>query len=255
MATQGRRVHSIEKAIFLLDCFLKERRALSLTELMKMTGWPKSTIHGMLASMLDSAVIEQNPADGKYRLGYHLFELGSAVHTAWDIGALARPRLLHIVATVNESAYLARLSGDELLLTDCAEPHSGFRVSSEVGSKLPLHCSSQGKAILSTKSASEVRGLLRRSGMPAFTPQTATTPDLLLEELALVRERGYAEETEEYRAGLCSVAAPIFNRDGACEFALGIVGVAVSAQDARNRAIVEVKDAAREISYELGWRP
>lgn len=252
MSTQGRRVHSIEKAITLLDCFLKEGRALSLTELMHLTGWPKSTIHGMLASMLDSAVVEQNAADGKYRLGYHLFELGSAVHTAWDVGALARPQLLHIVTSVNESAYLARLSGDELLLTDCVEPHSGFRVSSEVGSKLPLHCSSQGKAILSTKSASEVRALLRRTGMPAHTPRTQTDPEAFLAELALVRERGYAIEDEELCTGLRSVAAPIRNRDGSCEFALGIVGVAGSSTG--ERAIRTVIEAAWEISHELGWR-
>ena len=79
MESRGRRVHSIEKAIRLLDCFWEADSPLSLHELEQRTGWAKSTIHGLLATMLDSAVVEQNPTDGKYRLGYHLFELGSAV--------------------------------------------------------------------------------------------------------------------------------------------------------------------------------
>ena len=70
MESRGRRVHSIEKAIRLLDCFWETDSPLSLHELEQRTGWAKSTIHGLLATMLDSAVVEQNPTDGKYRLGY-----------------------------------------------------------------------------------------------------------------------------------------------------------------------------------------
>ena len=148
MATRGRRVHSIEKSIQLLDCFWQVRRPLSLSELERMTGWAKSTIHGLLASMLDSAVIEQNATDGKYRLGYHLFELGSAVSQGWNVPEICKPHLQGIVDRLHESAYLARLSGDELILVDCEEPHTSFRVASEAGTRLPLHCTSQGKIIL-----------------------------------------------------------------------------------------------------------
>ncbi len=80
METRGRRVKSVEKAIQLLDCFWKEGRALSLRELEEKTGWAKSTIHGLLASMIDSMVVEQNPDDGKYCLGRHLLELGSGAN-------------------------------------------------------------------------------------------------------------------------------------------------------------------------------
>ena len=162
MATRGRRVHSIEKSIQLLDCFWQMRRPLALSELERMTGWAKSTIHGLLASMLDSAVVEQNATDGKYRLGYHLFELGSAVSQGWDVPEICTPHLQRIVDQIQESAYLARLSGDELILVACEEPHAGFRVASEAGTRLPLHCTSQGKIILANRPANEVQALLRR---------------------------------------------------------------------------------------------
>ena len=155
MATRGRRVHSIEKSIQLLDCFWQMRRPLALSELERMTGWAKSTIHGLLASMLDSAVVEQNATDGKYRLGYHLFELGSAVSQGWDVPEICTPHLQRIVDQIQESAYLARLSGDELILVACEEPHAGFRVASEAGTRLPLHCTSQGKIILANRPANE----------------------------------------------------------------------------------------------------
>ena len=174
METRGRRVHAIEKSIQLLDCFWLARRPLSLSELEKRTGWAKSTIHGLLASMLDSGVVEQNPGDGKYHLGYHLFELGSAVNQSWDVPNLCRPHLQHLVDCFNESVYLARLSGDDLLLAICEEPHTSFRITSEVGTRLPLHCSSQGKAILANRSRYEADRLLRRAPLEVMTPHTMT---------------------------------------------------------------------------------
>ena len=138
MESRGRRVHSIEKAIRLLDCFWEADSPLSLHELEQRTGWAKSTIHGLLATMLDSAVVEQNPTDGKYRLGYHLFELGSAVRQGWSVPELCRPHLRAMAARLGESVHLARLSGDELILVACEAPQRGLHMTSETGTRRQL---------------------------------------------------------------------------------------------------------------------
>ena len=227
MESRGRRVFSVEKAIRLLDCFWQERSALSLRELEQMTGWAKSTIHGLLASMLDSGVIEQNSTDGKYRLGYHLFELGSAVSQSWDLPQLCAPYLQELVDRFGESAYLARLSGNELILALCEEPHGGgFRIVSEPGTRLPLHCSCQGKAILAQQSSYEAQRLLRRRELRKYTPYTVTREEELLKQLEQVRRDGVAYETEEYKLGLKSVAAPIFDQGGRCSHAIAMICMA-----------------------------
>lgn len=255
MATQGRRVHSIEKAIQLLDCFWEERRPLSLAELVQKTGWAKSTIHGMLSSMLDTCVVEQNRADGKYRLGYHLFELGYAVNSSWDVAEFSRPYMQHIVTVMNESVNLARLSGDALVLVDCAEPRVGYRIAAETGCRLPLHCSSQGKAILAFRPEKEVEALLQRLPMERFTERTITDPEQLMQQLAIIRQTGLAEEYEEYRNGFFSVAAPIFDNTGACNYAMSIIGIDRGSRIENLDAIRSaISTAARAISHDLGYR-
>lgn len=255
MATQGRSVHSVEKAIVLLDCFWRSGGSMSLSELVQETGWAKSTVHGLLASMLSSAVVEQDKSDGRYRLGYHLFELGSCVASSWDVVGIVRPYLEKIANSVGESAYLARLSGDELILVECLEPHNGFRVSSEPGSRIPLHCSSQGKCILAAMPEEKAKELLKRKGMGAYTGSTITTWEDLQPQLALTRELGYSVERGEYRAGLQSVGAPIYTSGGSCIYAIGVVGIQPTGQVAADRAAIEaVKSAARAASYDLGWR-
>lgn len=251
------KVHAVEKAIELLDCFWRERRPLSLTELSNMTGWPKSTVHSLLSSMLETLVVEQSPFDGKYRLGLHLFEYGCAISEHWDVVKLAKPHLRTLVSAVGESCYLANLIGDNLMLVDSVEPNNVFRVASTVGTRLPLHCSSQGKAILANMDVSEVRHILRRTGMKSYTVQTIQSAEAFIAQLSVVREKGIASEFEEYRSGMCSFAAPIFDHDGKCSCAVGIV--CIVNPSLRNESIPQavldtLKKTADSISTELGWR-
>lgn len=255
MGTQGRKVHSIEKAVTLLDCFWVVRRPLALSELVQMTGWAKSTIHGLLSSMTDSRIIEQNESDGKYRLGYHLYELGSAVNASWSEVSLARTRLLQIADTIRESAYLARLCGDDLLLAVCAEPSEGFRVSTEEGTRIPLHASSQGKVILAYMPESEAKALLERKGMQRYTPHTIRDWASLQPQLAQIRKQGYALERSEYQVGLQSIGVPVFDASGKCRYAISMVGVMQGTQwPGFEKTLKQLMESGAALSRELGYR-
>ena len=91
-------IHSVAKAIRLLDLLAERTKPATLTELYQATGWPKSTIHGLLSTMREAGLIEQTP-NGRYWLGIRLFEYGCAVSNAWDIGSIAR-NVSHIERTI-----------------------------------------------------------------------------------------------------------------------------------------------------------
>ena len=88
--SDGKTIHSVAKAITLLDILTEKGKPVALTDLYRETGWPKSTIHGLLSTMRAYGLIEQG-ADGRYWLGIRLFEYGCAVSGSWDISAIARP--------------------------------------------------------------------------------------------------------------------------------------------------------------------
>lgn len=71
---EGKTIHSVAKAIRLLDLLTAAGQPASLTELYQKTGWPKSTIHGLLSTMRESGLIEQTP-NGRYWLGIRLFDV------------------------------------------------------------------------------------------------------------------------------------------------------------------------------------
>ena len=64
-------IHSVAKAIRLLDLLAERTKPATLTELYQATGWPKSTIHGLLSTMREAGLIEQTP-NGRYWLGIRL---------------------------------------------------------------------------------------------------------------------------------------------------------------------------------------
>ncbi len=250
-------VLSVSKAMKILDLLGESGRPLSLTEISEYTQWPKSTVHALLSTMREFSMVGQSASDGKYMLGYHVFELGCSVCNSWDVVKLAHSHMLHIASCFHHSTYLARLMDDRLILVACEEPNDGFRVYDEVGSRLPLHCTSQGKAILANRSTAQVKYLLEQTGLQAYTENSITDMEAFLSTLPEIKAKGYALEKGEYCNGLYSYAAPIFDRDGSCEYALAYAGpYQVMDPFGREQETVrdEVINAAENISEQLGWR-
>ena len=220
------RVQSVCKAMELLSCLAQARTPLTLGELSRQTGMPKATVHGLLSALRSSAVVEQSGEDGRYRLGIRLFEYGCAVSRGWNVLEAAAEPMRHIAEETGETASIAALDRGDVLILDSADARSNFRVVSEKGSRLPVHCTSQGKLFLAYCSSEAEQARLLRAHPPVpHTPHTITDPDQLAQELRKIQAQGYAVEDGEFRIGLRSVSAPIFGLGGTLQYALGVVGL------------------------------
>lgn len=249
------RVQSVCKAMDLLSCLAQAGVPLTLGELSSRTGMPRATVHGLLAAMRPSAVVEQSPADGRYRLGIRLFEYGCAVSRGWNILEAAAGPMGWVAEETGETVSLAALDRGDVLILDRADAHSNFRVVSEKGSRLPIHCTSQGKLLLAYQPPAQQRQLLRQCDFTPYTPHSHTDAAALEAELAEIRRQGYAIENGELRIGLRSVAAPVFGMDGSVTHAICVVGMFRRINSPELEQAAELLlEAARRISFELGYR-
>ena len=155
------RVQSVCKALDLLECLAGAGTPLSLGELSRRTGMPKATVHGLLSALRSGAVVEQSGEDGRYRLGIRLFEYGCAVSRGWNVLEAAAEPLRRVAEETGETASIAALDHGDVLILDSADARSNFRVVSEKGSRLPVHCTSQGKLLLAYLPPAQRRSLLR----------------------------------------------------------------------------------------------
>lgn len=216
-------VHSVDKALQLLELLMQRRTPLTLQELAAASGWPKSTVHALLGTLRRHQAVQQEP-DGRYALGIRLFELGCAVSAGWDVTRLARPYLEELAARTGAGTFLAVPEGDHAITLEQCAGGGELLVVPEAGSRLPLHATAQGKLFLSQLGEAELRQLLQRLPLTAYTPHTLTDPGQLLHALETVRANGYAVEDGEYRIGLRAVAAPVSDRSGR-RCAIGAIGL------------------------------
>ena len=249
------RVQSVCKAMDLLACLAQAKGPLSLGELSARTGIPKTTVHGLLSSMRASAVVEQSEADGRYRLGVRLFEYGCAVSRGWNVLEAAAEPLRHAAEETGETVSLASLDRGEVLVLDCADARSGLRVVSEKGARLPVHCTSLGKLLLAYLPSAQQKSVLRACDFAAYTPHGHTSAASLETELKEIRRQGYALENGEYRIGLRSVSAPVFDVDGKVPYAVGVVGMFRRIQSPEmEKSVKLILEAAARISYGINCR-
>jgi IclR family acetate operon transcriptional repressor len=138
---------------------------------------------------------------------------------------------------------------------DQCSGNTGFHIIPDIGNRLPLHCTSPGKLFLSTLTKPEINSKLTAAGMPAFTPHTITDQSTLAEELSKIRIQGYALEDGEYKIGLRSVSAPVYDASGSIKYTLGVVGLfrRINSQEFED-IIANVISSSNQLSWALGHR-
>lgn len=120
--------------------------------------------------------------------------------------------VIHLVVyDQGEVVYIERLEGNETL-----------RMHSKVGKRASMHCTSVGKAILAYLPASVVLDILERKGMAMQTDKTITKKENFIEELAKVKQKGYALDLEENEYGITCIAVPIFDHMGKVVAAISV---------------------------------
>ena len=218
------RVQVIDRATQILDCFTFERTELAVSEIAAKTGLHKSTAHRILMALEYNDLIRQNRETGNYYLGMKLFKLGNQAAARINLREIARPYLIQLMEETKETVHLAVLDENQVLYLEKVEGPHALRMPSRVGRRIPTYCTSLGKAMLSCLEEQQVKQHLQGSRLKAYTPHTVKTLDQLLEELAQIRQRGYAVDNEEIELGLRCVGAPIRDYSGCMVGAVSVAG-------------------------------
>jgi IclR family acetate operon transcriptional repressor len=237
-------VQSIERAFDLLEMLADAGGALGLSELATASGLPLPTVHRLMRTLVNRGYVRQE-ASRRYTLGSRLIRLGEISNRM--LGTSLRPYLARLVRLTGETANLAMLDGDEVVyLAQVPSPHQ-MRMFTEPGRRVLPHATAVGKALLALLPAAEARALLERGGMPAFTPTTVTDPDLLLAQLEVARQQGYAVDEGEQEVGVRCFAVAVPGAPAA--LAVSASGPAARmTDDAEARIVPALTEIAAEIS-------
>jgi DNA-binding IclR family transcriptional regulator len=240
--------NSVARALRLLELMAGNvGEPMRLSELAAGLAAPKSSIHGILRSLVDARFVEQTEA-GSYRLGVRIFEVGSAYSRHMSPARAVHAELVDLSHELRVTAHYAILDGPDVLYVEKEDPPGpGVLVWNAVGTRLPAHLTAVGKAALAYSDSSAIAHLnlsIRgKSGRPV-------TRSSLNDELDTVRQNGYAVDHAETAVGIRCVAAPVFDAKKCC----GAVGVSyLTSSDLPTATAAErVHAAADRASRRLG---
>lgn len=251
---RNKSVQVLERSFAVLEEIAKNNGEVSLGALVKSIGIPHSTTHRILSTMISLGYVEQNMKNGHYRLGLKLLSLSSVILQNLDLRRIARTYLDELMRETGETANLVVLDRDEVVYIEKAESQASVRVFSLIGRRAPVNATGAGKVLLSELAQQDIIDILRSRGMPKLTPHSITELPVMLDELALVRQRGYAIDDEECELGARCVAAPVRNHTGRIVAAMSISGPSSRLTLERLKEIAPtVIKAANSLSSALGF--
>ncbi len=245
-------VPSLERALTALELLAEAKDGLSISEVSRRVGCPKSSMHLILCTLERRGYLKRDSHSGRFRLGLKLAGLSHLALQGLELRRRAKPSLHWLARRTGLNIHLAVLERDEAIIVDKVEAPGAAPLASWVGRRFEPHCTGVGKALLAFQPAEVVNRLLRPGRLTRHNPRTIVSVRKLQQELAQVRAQGYAVDDQEDEVGVRCIGAPIFDGCGNVVAALSAAGTVAEIPDHRVPNIAAlVCQAAAKLSADL----
>ena len=210
--TQTELVKSVVKVLDILEYLSAARGATTVSNLARATRLNVSTAFRLLQTLMARGYVEQEQSNRSYQLGPRLFQMGSAYLHGSDLVTIARPHLEILRDKLGETTYLVIFSNGEIVQLCKADGKQVVSASVRSMTREPAYCTATGKVLLAGLSPAAFEKYVSRTRLQSFTPATITSKTKLREEIACVRDAGFAVDLEEFVPDLCCVSVPVLDR-------------------------------------------
>jgi IclR family transcriptional regulator, KDG regulon repressor len=247
------RIGSLEKGIRIIE-LLSHQGTLTLSEVAAKLKLDRSVCHRHLLTLRDLGWVSQQGGAG-YQLTMTLFEMAMRVVNRLEIVKIVRPFLEDLSREYQETVNLGLREGNQIVFVDKILSTHLFRADLSVGTRHPLHCTALGKAVLAFRPKAEQDAICKDRKLKASSEKSIISGPALRQELAAIRDRGFAIDDEEYYLGLRAVAAPLVDHTGYALYAVSIAGPSQRLNIERLMEIgPDLKQVCEKVSSILGER-
>lgn len=245
---------TVVKSMDILKLF-RNNGELTLNEIVKLSGMPKTSVHRMLGSLEDMEFLKRD-SQGRYSLGLIFMEFGQLVKERINIRQIALPTMYYLREEVGEAVNLVIREGSEAIYIEKLDTLKPVRVYTRIGRRAPLYGGACPRILLAYMPKEELESYLNETELLPIGRGTILDKEKLKSILEQDRKNGYSISDSELQDDSFAVAAPIFDSLNDITASLSIVGPSVRFTEEHISKLIEgVKRGAREISIKLGWRP
>lgn len=246
-------VPALQKAFSILEILALSRGGLSLPQIVKKSGLPKSSVHCILVTLQRQQYLYRDERTGRYMFGVKLVSLAKMALGPLHLREQAAPNLYSLAQQTKLTTHMAIREQNEAVVIAKVDGSTAFRVATWLGKRMDLHCTGLGKALIAHLPEKWLDELVQRL-LPRHNENTIVSARRLKEDLANTIKRGYAIDDEEDEIGLRCIGAAVFDHSGAVIAAISISGttIQITPENVHNLA-TRVTDKAAAISRVLGF--
>ena len=214
--------HAAHRSLEVLRCIAQSPGAMALAEIATALQLPKSTVHRICLQLTAQHYLTHSRHEKTFSVGPALRTLAFNTLNNSVLRSLRHQVLAELVHDVGETCNLTTLDGAEVLYLDRVEARWPLRLSLEVGSRVPIHCTASGKLFLALSPSTTRDTILESVTLEKYTANTIVSKRKLESALTEIERRGYSIDAEEFIPGLIALAVPILSPDGSIRAALAI---------------------------------
>ena len=248
-------IKSLEKGLNIISLLSRRGSPVKLEELVKISGVRKTSCFRILQTLTRSGFAVKDPVTCGYFIGPKMISIGMTALGSSGIRELALPFMKEIRKKTGTTVNLGILSGHDVIFVERLQSAHIVEANLHVGSRLPVHLSSMGKAILAYLPEAELEAVLKQICLEKKTEKTITSIAALKRELREIRKKGFALNDEELETGLFAIAVPLLNHAGIAVASMNISFPLMrhSRKEAMEVFCPMVLDAGKEISAMMGF--
>jgi IclR family acetate operon transcriptional repressor len=205
---------SVTRSLRILEA-VAQHQPVTVGELTKLFGLPKSTVQRTLVTLAEAGWLRANRKDTtRWEVGARVLAVRPAALQGSSLFAAARDPMVRLRDKVNETIHLSVPDALQcMVVVDRVDCDHAVRTFHTIGDTSPLHATATGRAVLAHLPKQDVEEFIAR-GLERYSETTPTDPEELRTELRRIRTDGYAFNGNQYRPGVCAIAAPVLDEDG-----------------------------------------
>ncbi|MGK8208468.1 IclR family transcriptional regulator [Burkholderia cenocepacia] len=240
------------RAFAILDFVASRAGPVQIAEIVEALGVPPPTAHRLAVNLEERGMLRRALGSRKFVLGPAMVSLAFKTVTAVINDAKQRTILMALSERISEQVEIAIVQDGRVVFVETVKPAHAMGLQIATGTKAPLHCTSSGKVFMSRLTATAREKLIRSLPLDRYTHTTITDADSLLRELAIVRQRGWATNNEEFNSGVVGCAVPVLGDKGNFIASLGVSApIARSDLDTVMSFVPLLQAAAAEVAHEI----
>ncbi len=253
--TQGRkknsRISGIDRSLQIMDALVKKNNPMSAYELSKETGAPVSTIYRLVDELVEREMLSKR-SNGQIWLGMRLMRYGLIYRASINVFSAAKREMHELCKRTGETVQICTRDEDMMNVIAMAEGPGHFRVSSDVGTRVPLNWTASGRLLLGHLPEEERYAQFKAIARPSTTGFAETDPKILAKESGKDYRSRLAVQMNASEYSVACIAAPIRQADGKCIATISLVLPETRARKLLDKYAQKVQESAYKIEASIG---